>query len=348
MLDPQSAARPSAAEVEREVRALDTAVSALRPGWRRALGFGAVAAVLAIAALWGLAEYQRARLQEIRTRAADVFFNLRALDRDLVRLRLQDPQSAAARDAAVRRETLAHAYDSFVELLGVYDGVTPADRAILRLARRMGELDLEVPPGFLESTMRFVERWSGSPRLPLALAAARKAGMIPRIQQSLEAKGLPKEFLLVALQESDFNTAAVGPPGPAGITKGLWQLTPGVARQYGLTLGPLRDSMVFDAADDRHDLVRSTDAATSHLVDLYVSKAGGSALLALAAYSAGGGIVLGRLEAMPDDPRARNFWNFYSGQWLSAETRDYVMLIFAAALICEQPDVFGAPIEPLW
>jgi tRNA A-37 threonylcarbamoyl transferase component Bud32 len=347
MLDPQAAGRPSAAEIERDVRAQQADSSGPRT-WRARLVLGAVTAVLAIAVLAGVAEYRRTRLEEMRARAADVFFNLRALDRDLVRFRQQDPQSAAARDAAARRDTIAQAYDNLVEVLGVYDDVAPANRAILRLARRLGEADLEAPPDFVESTMTFVRRWSGSPQLSRALAHARDAGLIVSIRQSLEAKGLPKEFLLVPLQESVFDAAAVGPPTRAGIAKGLWQITPEVARRYGLALGPLRDQAVFDAADERHDVARSTEAATSHLVDLYVSKAAGSALLALAAYNAGDGVVLRRLEAMPDDPRVRNFWNFYNNQWLPSETRDYVMLIFSAALIAEQPEVFGVPIERLW
>jgi soluble lytic murein transglycosylase-like protein len=212
----------------------------------------------------------------------------------------------------------------------------------------MGEIDLEAPPDFVDVTMTFVRRWSEGPRLARALALARDAGLIGRIRQSLEARGLPREFLFVALQESGFDAAAVGPPSPAGIAKGLWQFTPAMARRYGLVLGPLSDQPVFDAADERHDVGRSTEAATSLLLDLYVSRAAGSALLALAAYSAGEGVVVRRLDAMPDDPRARNFWNFYSNQWLSQETRDYVMWIFSAALIGEQPDVFGVPIEPVW
>jgi hypothetical protein len=348
MLDPQSAGRPPAAAVEQEIRAQEAAASAPRTGSRRPVVVAAVTAVLAAVVLVGISAYQQARLQDMRTRAADVFFNLRALDRDLVRLRQGDLQSGAARDAAARRDTLAQSYDNHVELLEVYDGVAPTHRAILRLARRMGEIDLEAPPGFRETAMEYVRLWSGSPRLSRALANAREAGLIARIQQTLEAKGLPREFLLVALQESEFNPAAVGPATTAGSAKGLWQLTPEVARRYGLTLGPLSGQPVFDAADERHDVARSTEAATRHLEDLYVSKAAGSALLAVAAYSAGENVVLRRLEAMPDDPRVRNFWNFYNNQWLSAQTRDYVMLIFSAALICEQPDVFGVPIERLW
>jgi hypothetical protein len=44
----------------------------------------------------------------------------------------------------------------------------------------------------------------------------------------------------------------------------------------------------------------------------------------------------------------RNFWNFYNNQWLSQEPREYVMFVFAAALICEQPELFGFALERIW
>jgi hypothetical protein len=46
-------------------------------------------------------------------------------------------------------------------------------------------------------------------------------------------------------------------------------------------------------------------------------------------------------ERTKGDPRERNFWRFYRSQWLPVETEEYVMLVFSAALISEQPALFG-------
>jgi hypothetical protein len=54
------------------------------------------------------------------------------------------------------------------------------------------------------------------------------------------------------------------------------------------------------------------------------------------------------LEGLPADPRERNFWSFYENNWLRQETREYVASIFAAALICEDGEVFNFPVEKIW
>ena len=91
--------------------------------------------------------------------------------------------------------------------------------------------------------------------------------------------------------------------------------------------------------------MRSTDAAVSHLADLYSSPAAASGLLVIAAYNYGPGNVISKLNELPDDPRDRNFWNFYRHKWMSDEALDYVMSVFTAALICEDPALFDVPIE---
>jgi hypothetical protein len=42
----------------------------------------------------------------------------------------------------------------------------------------------------------------------------------------------------------------------------------------------------------------------------------------------------------------RSFWYFYRNHWLPEETRNYVFSIFAAALICENPTLFGYDLGP--
>ena len=115
-----------------------------------------------------------------------------------------------------------------------------------------------------------------------------------------------------------------------------------------MTLGPLSTEPSFHPADERHDVKKSTEAATTYLADIYSSKAGASALLVITSYNLGEDAVLQRLEALPNEPRDRNFWNFHRNRWLPEETRDYVMAVFSAALICEEPQLFNVPLQKLW
>ncbi len=127
----------------------------------------------------------------------------------------------------------------------------------------------------------------------------------------------------------------------------MWQFIPSTASEYNLALGPLKDEPKYDPSDQRHDENRSTQAAVSYLAYLYSTKAAASGLLVIASYNFGQTRIIERLDHLPNDPRERNFWNFYARGWLPAETRDYVLYIFSAALICEKPHLFNFAMEPI-
>jgi membrane-bound lytic murein transglycosylase D len=130
----------------------------------------------------------------------------------------------------------------------------------------------------------------------------------------------------------------------------LWQLIPSTALDYNLRLGPLKDAPAYDPSDQRFDQFAATPAAVRYLAYLYSTKAAASGLLVIASYNYGQTRIIRKLDELPNDPRQRNFWNFYRNGWIPAETRDYVMSIFSAALICEKPDLFNIHIDqcPLW
>jgi hypothetical protein len=44
---------------------------------------------------------------------------------------------------------------------------------------------------------------------------------------------------------------------------------------------------------------------------------------------------------MPGNPRERNFWRLLATAKIPRETYDYVFYIFSAAVICEDPRLFG-------
>ncbi len=292
--------------------------------------------------------YQKAQEnRRIRASAEEVFYQMRALQADLVRYRdTMQPEEAQRRSGELIR--IRRAYDDFLKNLGLYEGKTPVQQAIMRLARNLGETDLDVPPDFIQTTLLYVEKWRSTPRLRNALERAKQRSLPRIIGTALDQYGLPRELFFVPLQESSYDATQVGPPTRFGFAKGLWQLIPPTALQYRLRLGPLKDEARFDPLDQRHDELSSTQAAVRYLADLYATKAAASGLLVIASYNYGQTRIITRLDQLPNDPRERNFWKFYRSGWLPPETRDYVMAIFSAALICEKPDLFQMNIDPVF
>jgi hypothetical protein len=127
----------------------------------------------------------------------------------------------------------------------------------------------------------------------------------------------------------------------------MWQFIPPTAIQYRLEVGKLKDETKLDEFDKRHDPIRSTMAASDYLADLYSTKAAASGLLVMASYNYGPTRITKDLDELPNNPRARNFWNFYRNNWIPPETKEYVMYIFSAALVCEHPELFGFDMEPI-
>jgi len=284
--------------------------------------------------------------RKLRASAHEVFYQMRRLQADLVRLRDTMPADEfAQRSGELVR--IRRAYDDFLKNLGIYEGKTPVQQAIMRLARNLGETDIDVPPDFMQTTLQYVEQWRSTSRLRNSLDRARKRELPRIILTALAQYRLPRELVFVPLQESNYDVTQVGPATRFGFAKGLWQLIPGTAAQYNLKLGPLKDQAVFDALDQRHNELNSTQAAVRYLADLYATKAAASGLLVMAAYNYGQTRIITRLDQLPNDPRERNFWNFYRNGWLPPETRHYVMSIFSAALICEKPDLFQMNLEPI-
>jgi membrane-bound lytic murein transglycosylase D len=283
--------------------------------------------------------------RRIRAQAEALFYEIRAQQAKQVEEGLKSP--ADFRKYTNDRRLQEQAYDNFLKDLGLYEGKSPVQRAIMRLARRLGETDLHVPPDFYQTTLTYVEKWRSTPRLRRALEHARQRNLPQIIVKALAQYGLPREFFFLPLQESDYNAASVGEQTRFGIAKGLWQMIPSTAEEYHLRLGPLKNVGKYDPSDQRHDEVAATHAAVRYLAHIYSTRAAASGLLVIASYNFGETRVLRRLEKLPNDPRQCNFWNFYRNGWIPEETRDYVMKIFSAALICEKPELFQMNIEPI-
>lgn len=305
-----------------------------------------IAGLLLVAVAIGI--FQHLQLQRTRGLAEQLFYNMKAVELQLARLEDQvlasgdTTHDGELRQGRAQLAEMASQYDALLEELGVLSDDLPAeDRLILRMARVFGECEIAMPEDFVEEVKRYIDIWRSNDRLVKALGRAQQQGLPEPILRTLATHHMLPQFFYVALQESDFRPQAVGPQTRFGIAKGLWQLMPETAIHYGLSTGPLLDLPQYDPGDQRFDAVAATGAAARYLADLYRGEAQASGLLVLASYNWGTTRVRNRIRAMKENPRDRNFWRLLAQTDMPKETRDYVLLIFSAAVIGEDPALFG-------
>src|SRR5262249_5245443 len=136
---------------------------------------------------------------------------------------------------------------------------------------------------------------------------------------------------------------ASGPPTRWGYAKGMWQLIPDTAKQDGLTVGPLVAYPRPDPGDDRHKWEKATDAAARYIKDIYSTDAQASGRLVRAWYNWGKRSVTQLIRPLPENSRDRNFWRLVAryNEKIPPETYKYVLWIVSAAVIGENPRLFG-------
>jgi membrane-bound lytic murein transglycosylase D len=314
--------------------------------------YGGVMAVLGLCLVGagGYAWFLQQQVSKQKALAVDLFYTMKAQDLVIAGLegivRATNSQQGAAELSKSRdlRKQMEKKYDKFLDGLHVYDAkLTQEQRLVLRIARIFGECELEMPPEFMTEINNYIAKWKGSNRLATAVKRAQENGYIPTIVKELEARDLPPQFIYLALQESNFDAYATGPPTRSGIAKGMWQFIPQTALDYGLKLGPLTDLPRRDVADDRHHWDRATKAAASYLKFLYSTDAKASGFLVMSCYNWGEGSVLPLVRKMPINPRERNFWHLLAmgKEKIPEETYNYVFYIASAAVIGENPRLFG-------
>lgn len=139
------------------------------------------------------------------------------------------------------------------------------------------------------------------------------------IVEILRREDMPTDLFYLAMIESGFNPKAYSRARAVG----LWQFMSHTGRMVGLD----RTHWV----DERRDPVKSTVAASRHLRDLFREFADWR--LALAAYNSGAG----RVRRAIAKAGTRDFWQLE----LPRETRNYVPLFMAAAVMAKEPQLFG-------
>ena len=305
-----------------------------------------VVAVLLLGA-GSLAVYQHFKLESLKATAGEIFYHMKEMELQVARLEDMFLETAHAHQAeeilAARKKIQQEGqrYDKYVEDLGLYEDLTPERRAIYRIARKFGECEATMPTGFVTEVERYIHKWQSSKRLLSSVRRARQNGYIATIEREMERQNLPPQFFYLALQESSFYPRAVGPKTRYGYAKGIWQFIPSTAKDYGLQPGPLQHVPRYDPRDERFHFQKATTAAARYLKHLYTTVAQASGLLVMASYNWGQGNVLKKIRQLPQNPKDRNFWMLITQVKIPQETHNYVFYIISAAVISENPALFG-------
>lgn len=300
----------------------------------------AVIAVLLFAAV-GYAGYLYWQIDRLEDKAVEIFYQMKE-------------QELAQQGNVEGKERLEEMYEGYVEELGrLRHFEDEVEQLIFKTARSFGEADVIIPAGFVGKVREEINGYWGEQhqvRFTRAVERAQLNGYIPHIVSTLRENGLPPEFFYLALQESDFIPNRVGPPTRWGRAKGMWQFIPSTAERYGLGVGSAPNSAQGDdPGDERLDWELATEAAAKYLSDIYTTPAQASGLLVIASYNWGEHRVVNKMEELdglqgiPKNPRERNYWRFlteYSHR-MPDQTKDYVLKIFSAAVIGQNPRLFG-------
>jgi peptidoglycan lytic transglycosylase D len=297
---------------------------------------------------YGLYLYLQTRNQ--RQLAEEIFYNMKSLQVDIARteqaiLKTAGPggrqELARSRE---RRRQMERNYERFLTEIGFYTrNLKPDEKLIFRMARVFGESELAMPADFVTEVKSYIRKWQASDRFTKAVALAASRNYAREVATVMLAEDLPPQFFYLALQESNFDSYAVGPRTYKGIAKGAWQFIPETAMEYGLKIGPEFELPRPDPADDRHNFEKATRAAAKYIKFIYSTEAQASGLLVMASYNWGEEKVIRLIRTLPENPRERNFWQLrarYRAQ-IPQETYDYVLAIFSAAVIGESPRLFG-------
>ncbi len=142
------------------------------------------------------------------------------------------------------------------------------------------------------------------------------------IQKVLKEEGVPQDLLYQAVAESGFKTHAVNPKSGAA---GMWQFMP--FDGYGLEKSSWYDER-FDPEKSTHAYARNIKKMYAKLGDWY---------LAMAAYDWG----TGNVQKAVQRTGYVDFWELYRRNNLPQETKNYVPIILAVAIMAKNPQQYG-------
>jgi membrane-bound lytic murein transglycosylase D len=205
------------------------------------------------------------------------------------------------------------------EDLGALTGVKPASKP-----SSFATLDTDVEHARID---KWVTRLTTSARGDFKQSLQRMAKYEDMINAKIDAKGMPRELIYLALIESNFNPTAKSPVKAVG----MWQFMSATAKQFGLSVGR--------RVDERKDPAKATDAALTYLGQLH--ERFGSWYLAAAAYNSGQGTVSKALRTVTGKKKGTDADFFRILPRLPKETQDYVPKLIASARVGSDPAKYG-------
>ncbi len=148
----------------------------------------------------------------------------------------------------------------------------------------------------------------------------------PMIEKIFEEEGVPDELKYLAMIESGLNPNAKSWARAVG----MWQFIRATGKAYGLESNGW--------VEDRMNPEKATRAAARHLKDLH--RMFGDWQLALAGYNYSPGKLRRHLRrAQVNLDRKATYWDVYDN--LPRETRNYVPMFIATAIVASNPKEFG-------
>jgi membrane-bound lytic murein transglycosylase D len=181
----------------------------------------------------------------------------------------------------------------------------------------------DLPLMMTDQVAGYINYFSTRGRGTLEHALERSGKYEAMIRQTLKEEGVPQDLIYLAQAESGFHPLALSRAG----ARGMWQFMGSRAKGYGLE----RSWWI----DDRQDPEKATRAAARHLKDLYNQF--GDWYLAMAAYNSGPGTVQSAVKRTG----YADFWQLYNRNVLPKETRNYVPIILAVAIMAKNPEQYG-------
>jgi membrane-bound lytic murein transglycosylase D len=205
-------------------------------------------------------------------------------------------------------------------------------QAIAELKTTQSDLPLVIND-YVASYINFFST-TGKGRGTLVASLQRAGKYKAMIQRVLKEEGVPQDLVYQAVAESGFRTQAVNPKSGAA---GMWQFMP--FGTYGLEK--------TGWYDERFDPEKATRAYARDIKKTYAQL--GDWYLAMAAYDWGPGNVQRAVQRTG----YADFWELYRRNNLPQETKNYVPIILAVAIMAKNPKQYGlegivpdAAIEP--
>lgn len=181
----------------------------------------------------------------------------------------------------------------------------------------------DLPLMLTDPVVSFLNYFSKNGKGTLERGLIRSGRYEAMIRRVLKEEGVPQDLIYLAQAESGFHELALSRAG----ARGMWQFINSRATGYGLA----RNWWL----DERLDPEKSTRAAARHLHDLYNQF--GDWYLAMAAYNSGPGNVQ---QAVRRTGYA-DFWELYNRNVLPRETKNYVPIIVAVAIMAKNKAQYG-------